>query len=50
VQKYRDQGLSANGVDWRALFIWTVFIIAFCLIFQLCTHVLPSRIAAMIMR
>jgi hypothetical protein len=50
VQDYRDQGLSTDGIDWHALFIWSVLIVAFCFIFQLCTHILPSRIAAMIMR
>ena len=39
-----------SGVDWRALCIWTVVIVVFCLLFHVGTHILPSRIAAMILR
>ncbi len=50
MQGFRGQRLFTSGADWRALLIWTVVIVAFCLLFQLCTHVLPSRIAAVILR
>ena len=50
VQDYRGQRLFISGIDWRALLIWTVIIVSFCLLFELGTHILPSRIAAMIMR
>ena len=49
MQYFRGQRLFAGSVDWRALIIWTVVIVAFCLLFRLGTHTLPSRIAAVIL-
>ena len=50
VEDFRGQRLFASSVNWRALLIWMVIIVSFCLLFQLCTHALPSRIAAVILR
>jgi hypothetical protein len=49
VQGYQDQRLSTNGIDWRAMLLWAVIIVSFCALFQLCTHVLPDRIATIIL-
>src|SRR5579863_231562 len=50
VQGFRGQRLFAGIVDWRSLLIWTLVIVAFCLLFRFGTHTLPSRIAAVILR
>jgi hypothetical protein len=50
VQDFRGQRLFASSVHSRALLIWTVVIVAFCLLFHLGNHTLPSRIAAVILR
>ena len=49
VQDFQGESVSTSGVNWRALLIWTAVIVAFCLLFQLGTHSLPSRIAAVIL-
>jgi len=50
VQDNPVQGLFTCGANWRAVLIWTVVIVAFCLLFDFGTHTLPSRIAAVVLR
>ena len=50
VHDFRGQRLFVSSIDWRVLLIWTVVIVAFCLLFRLGTHTLPSQIAAVILR
>ena len=51
VQGFRDQRLFASSsIDWHTLLIWTVVVVAFCLLFRLGTYTLPSGIAAVILR
>jgi hypothetical protein len=50
VQGYQGRKSSANCIDWRALLVWTVIVVSFCVLFQLGTHALPHRIATLIVR